>query len=280
MKQFFPQKEWMQFWKKRKKTTHKGENGRVLVIGGSEAYAGAPILSSVGALRSGADLVTLAAPARVVCSANAYCPDILGKNTNNYITDGDVHSLKKMGFVSDAVLIGNGLSQKSIPSIRKLISYFIQNNVPLVLDATSFDALQKMNNEKLDNCILLPHPKEFERWTGINVTEKNSSERKKILNEIIGKKRMVINLKDNQSVIASPHFSYVNKTGNQGMTKGGFGDVLAGVTAGLWAQGMGAFASASCAAWLNGKMSGQQKQKKWFGYIASDLLESIRDWKK
>ncbi|MDZ4256939.1 MAG: NAD(P)H-hydrate dehydratase, partial [archaeon] len=100
--------------------------------------------------------------------------------------------------------------------------------------------------------------------------------RKKRVRDMIGKNDLVINLKDWRSVIVGGTKTYINKTGNPGMTKGGFGDVLAGFTASFWAQGMPPFEAAACAAWLNGRMSDRLKRKKWYGYIASDILEEAR----
>ncbi len=276
-----PQKIWAQSWTRRPARMHKGLNGKVLVIGGSPSYSGAPILASVAALRSGCGLVTLAAPEKIVHACNAYCPDIIGHPLRGlYIRSPFVGELVDLARQYDVVLVGNGAGKKAVPALKKIIRILIQNNTQLVLDATAFDALKGMKNIRLHNCILLPHVGEFERWKKINVKKMSMVQRKQLLKKMIGTTQLVINLKDYHSVIVSPSFSYVNRTGNPGMSKGGFGDVLAGLTAGLWAQGMGAFSSAVCAAWLNGKMSDELKKKKWYGHIASDLLNEIKKWNK
>ena len=275
---FSPQKAIEELWGNRPKTAHKSQNGHVLVVGGSPEYAGAPILASVAALESGAGMVTLAAPAKVVLAAQTFCPDIMGfPLKGDYLSGVQESALLRIAAKADVVLIGNGAGKKAIPLLKKLIPKLMRNNTQLVLDATAFDALSQKGN--LNNCILLPHVGEFERWQKTKIKKMSFSARVKLLKKIIGTKKIVINLKDWRSVIASCHYSYINKTGNAGMGKAGMGDVLAGLTAGFWSQGMGAFSSTASAAWLNGKMSEKMKGRKWYGYIANDLLEEIKKMK-
>lgn len=277
---FNPEREISQIWSQRKGASHKGNHGRVLVVGGSPAYGGAPILASMGVLRGGGDLVTLAAPEAIVESANAHFPDIIGSPLSGlYIKSRHVSNIRSLARENDVVLVGNGAGEQSLPALKKLIPLLVKDNAKLVLDAHAFHAMRggKMG---LRNCICLPHVKEFELWTKQDVRALSMPARVTLLQQMIGERDMVINLKDWKSVIVSPHYSYINSTGNPGMTKGGFGDVLAGFTASFWAQGMGAFASAACAAWLNGKCADALKSKKWFGYIARDIGEEVNEMKR
>src|SRR3990167_9367817 len=93
----------------RKKTSHKGENGRALIIGGSEDYVGAVTLAGLAALRSGCDLVTIAAPEKTAWAVNCYSPDLIThkvKGANFSIK----HAKEMVKYADrfDATLIGNG----------------------------------------------------------------------------------------------------------------------------------------------------------------------------
>lgn len=280
MASFHPEKTIRKTWSRRPKNTHKGQNGRVLVVGGSPEYAGAPILASVAALRAGADLVTFAGPEKVVQAGNAFCPDVRGMPLHgSHLTESSVPALQKKAREFDVILLGNGIGKKGIPALAELISRLEKDGARMVLDAAAFDALARLKRNP-ENAIYLPHVGEFARWTGMDVRTKSLTARQILLRKMIGKNQQVINLKDWRSILVSCHYRYENHTGNPGMSKGGFGDVLAGLTAGFWAQGMGAFSAAACAAWLNGKMADGLHSKKGCSYLASDLLDEITRWKK
>ncbi len=214
-------------------------------------------------------------------ACNAFCPDIIGHPWKGKdLNASTIRDLVSFSRSFDVVLVGNGIEKNQTRYLRPLIEKLLALHPCVVLDATAFDALDfPLHMKSNPQAILLPHVGEFKRWSGIDVRKLKINARMKLLRKIIGKNNLVINLKDWQSVIAGKNFAYVNHTGNPGMAKGRFGDVLAGLTSGFWAQGMGAFDAASCAAWLNGKMGDTLKEKKWYGYIASDLLDEIKNWK-
>lgn len=277
---FNPEREITQSWTRRPKTTHKGQVGKVLVIGGSPEYAGAPALAAIAALRSGAGYVTLAAPRKTVEACHSLFPEIVGVPlSGKRLSPSHASKLLELASYHSVVLVGNGTGKKEMGALKKIVSLLIARKTRLVLDAGAFDLLARSNIE-LNNCILLPHVGEFKRWTEMDVRDFPFSSRVELLKKIIGERKVVINLKDWKSVIVSCHFSYINQTGNAGMSKAGSGDVLAGLTAGFWAQGMGAFSATACAAWLNGKMGDNLKSQKWYGYIARDLMEELGRWKK
>ena len=253
---------------KRKAASHKGDNGKVLVIGGSKDYAGAVALAGLAALRSGVDWVTIAAPEKVGWAINSLSPDLVVKK---YKGDDfcasrakDILNFEK-GF--DAVLIGNGIGMHARSFVKK---YVKETKKPIVIDA---DALKHVRLQDVKNAILTPHKGEFDIL--LKNSKLNKSNYKKFL------KNNIILLKGRIDEIISKNKTYYNKTGNAGMTKAGTGDVLAGLCVGYLGQGLSLLQSAVNAAYFNGLAGGiLLKKKKGFTYLASDLVEEIRRIRK
>jgi NAD(P)H-hydrate epimerase len=258
---------------KRDKDSHKGENGYVLVIGGSRDYVGAPFLAAkaIGALRSGSDLVAVAAPEKVAWAINCLSPDLVtyklkGEDLglNNY------NEIIKLIDKFDVILIGNGIGLKASTKklVDKLIKYINKSGKSLVIDA---DGLKIINLNKINNAVLTPHRRELDVLLK-NSKIKNSN---KSIQESINDN--VILIKSKVDTIISRNKVIYNKTGNEGMTVGGTGDVLAGLVAGFVSQGMSLFDAACSAAYFNGIAGNKLKKKYGYSFIASDLLDEIRD---
>jgi len=251
---------------KRSSKSHKGDNGKVLVIGGSKDYVGAVALSGLAALRSGVDWVTIAAPEKVGYAINALSPDLVVKK---YKGDDFCASRAKdiLKFEKDfnAVLIGNGIGDAK-PFVKK---YIKGTKKPLVIDA---DALKHIKLQDVRNAILTPHHNEFK------ILLKNSNLNKNNFKKHISNN--IILLKGATDEIITTSKTYYNKTGNPGLTKAGTGDVLAGLCLGFLGQGLSLLQSAINAAYFNG-LAGDilLKKKKGFTYLASDLVEEIKNIK-
>ncbi len=256
--------------KPRKKSSHKGDNGTVLVIGGSEDYVGAPALVGMGALavlRSGADLVTVAAPEKVAWAINSLSPDLITKKIKcaNF-SPKDVPEVLELASKADIVEIGNGIA--FTPGAREFMKQFIaQYHRPMIIDAA---ALRVIRLEDVSGCVLLPHAMELKSLL------ENSNIREKELQMHLGSNVLV---KKGHPVteIISKDKKVVSSTGNAGMTHGGTGDVLAGIVAGLMAQGNEAFVSACAGVFVNGKVGDLLRKKMGFGYLASDLVVKLPD---
>ena len=254
--------------KPRLRTSHKGDNGVVLVIGGSEDYIGAPALvgmSALAVLRSGADLVYVAAPSKVAWAVNCISPDLITRKIecSNFAAK-NVGEVVKLSENVDVVEIGNGIAftpgakefmQKVIARVRK----------PMVIDAA---ALRVIRIQDVRNSVLLPHAKEFE------VLLKNSGLTEKNVQKHLGSNVLVIKGHP-KTIIMSKNKTAFNKTGNAGMTHGGTGDVLAGIVSGLMAQGNDLFTSAKIATYVNGKAGEMLYKNMGFGYLASDLVKTF-----
>ncbi len=253
-------------FKKRAKQSHKGDFGRVLIIGGSKDYVGAVTLAGLACFATGVDLITIAAPEKVAWAINCKELDFITKKF-----DGDYFQLKyankiiKLAKDFDAVLIGPGLGLKSKKFAKKIVKNIKK---PKVVDA---DAIKAITPKDVKNTILTPHEKEFEIF--YRKLPKNIKEKTTLIKKIVNDN--VILLKGNTDIIVSKDKIKYNKTGNPGMTVAGTGDVLAGLCTGILAQTKKLFESAYYAAYINGKIGDYLFRKKGYSFKASDFIDLI-----
>ena len=270
--------------KKRKRDTHKGVYGHVLVVAGSAGMTGAAYLSSEAALISGAGLVTLAIPKslnpvmqrKLIEVMTLPLPQTKDKSLAYACYDEIIAFTKK----ADCVLIGPGLSQNKQTQI--LIRSLIKNiKLPMVLDADALNALAgHLNILSTANCqlstIITPHPGEMARLTKLKVSF-ISSNKKNVAKKFAAEYNVTTVLKGYRTVVASPkNMFYINKTGNPGMASAGCGDVLSGVIAALLASGMGPFKAARLGVYVHG-LAGDIAAKKTgeISLRARDLLRFL-----
>jgi len=251
--------------KKRKLSSHKGQNGIVTVIGGSREYTGAVYLAaqSIASLRLGMDLVYVCCPEKVAYSINKLSPDLITvKLKGDYLSIKHFKIIKEYIDKSDVILIGNGISEqnKTKRLINKIIKKYRYKRK--VIDA---DALKIIKIQEIDNAILTPHSKEFE------ILLKNSKLKKNYREYL---KNNVILLKGKEDYVISKDKIKIIKGGNPGMSVGGTGDVLAGICAGF-AFLTDLFNAAVLAPSLNKKIGDKLKKKFGYGFIASDFLREI-----
>lgn len=275
----------------RKKDSHKGENGRVLIIGGSEKYAGAPALSGLAALRAGCDIVRIAAPEKVAWAINILTPDLITeKLPGKELSARHYKKIVALAKKADIVLIGPGLGTVRIEVINNLLKTFSKKKIPCVVDA---DALKIAKIKNLRGAIITPHRGEFELFLKNNgknvfsglteagrkkkVNEKENIKKiRKVLDELFSNNNVLL-LKGPTDLIISKNQTVVSRGGNAGMTVGGTGDVLAGICAGYLAQTKSLFDSAVLASQeckRIGELLGR-KNKFGVGFIASDFLDEI-----
>lgn len=252
--------------KKRGISSHKGQNGIVLIIAGSKEFTGAAYLAvkAISSLRTGIDLAILACPEKVAWAINKLSPDLVTKKLKgDYLTLKHYKKIQTFINRADIFLIGNGISQQK--QTKQLIKKIIKNNKEKkkVIDA---DAITALSLNEIDNAIITPHAREFE------ILLKNSRLTKKNYRKHL--KNNVILLKGPIDFIISKNKIKTNKTGNAGMTVGGTGDILAGITAGL-AFKTTLFNAAYLAAKTTGKIGDKLKKTFDYNYIASDFLSLI-----
>ena len=276
---------------KRRKESKKGDNGEVLIIGGSEDYIGCLVLAGLAALRAGVDWITIAAPEKVAWAINCLTPDLITKKIKGSFFSKK-HALEIINLANkfDAVLIGNGIGQKKeTKTFLKIITKKIKKFK--VIDA---DGIKAVSLNEIDNSIIIPHLKEFETFllnSGINkkvikniIKEKNISKKTFLIKEIFEHHKLrnnILILKGSIDIIISSNKIFYNKTGNPGMTKGGTGDVLAGLAVGFLAQSKDLLQSAINATYINGLIGDiLLKRKKGYSFIASDMVEEIKKFLK
>jgi len=262
--------------KDRRKFSHKGTFGHALVVAGSSGMAGASVLSSKAALRSGAGLVTVHGPAANRVILQTANPEVIFQSdeNNDYITA--INSLENY----NAIAIGPGIGTNT--ETKDLVNTFlIKINNPCVMDADALNiiSLQKYLLQHIPkNSILTPHPKEFDRMFGVS----NSSYDRIMLARQASKVHgLIIILKMANTLIALPNGKlYFNSTGNSGMATAGSGDVLTGILAGLLAQGYSPEDAAKIGVYLHGKAGDlalgiQSKESLIAGDIISFLGEAF-----
>ncbi len=259
---------------KRLANSHKGQNGSVLIVGGSIDYHGAPILAGLGALYSGADMVYLYVPeCNFDVTRSMYSDFIVKKYPGEYLTERYAANIIDFAKNCDSILIGPGLSgdEKVIAGVCEIIKNL---HIPTVLDADAIDSLKKIEKFPLQQQVVItPHHNEFRNLIDREI-EVNETDSKSVilLRSISMDLHINVLLKGKLDFISSEEGNVeINETGNAGMTVGGTGDVLAGLTATLLAQGMEGFDAARCAAYLNGKAGDSLYKKKGYCFSASDL---------
>lgn len=250
--------EYLKKIKKPAKNSRKGDNGRVLIIGGSKTYHGAPILSVMIASKL-VDLVYFFS-----VKSNTKLVEKMKLKVRTFINPSE-KNLEKYISNSDSVLIGPGLekTRKNEVMTNWLLHKFKEKK--FILDAGAFSMIKpKLLSE---NCLLTPHSGEFRDFFKKEANEKN-------VKTLSKKHKSVIVLKGNPDVVAGPSDIKINKTGNPGMTKGGTGDILAGLIAGLAANN-DLFVSAAAGVFVNGMAGDKLYNTKGTYYSAEDLLDEI-----
>lgn len=239
----------------RKKDGHKGDFGKVLVVGGAVGYTGAPYLTASAAVRSGCGLVYLGVPesiweietVRCVSAMPFPLADRRGRLSRRALPEL-LERLKGCGVLA----LGPGLGRGE--SVRQLVLEVLrQTEKPVVLDADGINALEghidSLDSRRGRVTILTPHGGEFAR-----IGENPASDPVGAARAFARKHGCVLVLKGHRTVTAGPEGNVlVNTTGNSGLAKGGSGDVLTGLIASLLAQGAGPVMAAAGAVWIHGR---------------------------
>ena len=259
----------------RKLNSRKGDNGKVLVVGGSYMYHGAPILSSLAALRTGADLVYTAVPKVNAQATRAASPDLIViPLADSKLTRGSVNKL--LGQIPagiDSAAIGMGLAVENIEALKLLIKSLIEQDVRLSLDASALrkDILPIIKGK---NTLVTPHAGEFERLFGEKISD-NKKTRISTVEKYAKKNSITILLKGMDDIITDGATTFINSKKTPAMTVGGTGDVLSGIVASMMSRNRHVIEAAASAAFLNGQ-AGKVIQKQFGTHmVASDLIDVL-----
>jgi len=259
----------------RKSISRKGDNGIVLVVGGSYIYHGAPILSSIAALRCGTDLVYTSVPKINVSATRAISPNLIViPLVDQKLTRGAVHKL--LGVIPrnlDSATIGMGLAIQEKNALLLLVKSLLDRDVRLSLDASALipEILPLLSDK---NVVVTPHAGEFKRLFGV-VPPNSEKERISLVEKNAKDNGITILLKGSTDVISNGKKTFLYTKKIPAMTVGGTGDVLSGLTAGMLAKNRNALESAAVATFING-LAGEAVQKKFGLHMTSmDLLDEI-----
>ena len=265
---------------RRRPDGHKGTFGRVSITGGSIGLTGAPVLASRGAARCGSGLIFLGVPESIYPVTAASCLEVMPSplsDQNGRISSRAFFQILERLNSCDAGLIGPGLgrSQELSLLVCKLLE---QTAVPLVLDADGLYAVKdrkellRQRQEKGLVTILTPHEGEF-AYLGGDL----SLGRRRAALRFAERYGCILALKGPATVTASPDGRvYINTTGNNGMAKGGSGDVLAGMVLSFLGQGMEPVEAAALAVYLHGLAGDLCRDRLGeYGMLPGDLAEEI-----
>ena len=259
----------------RKSSSRKGDNGKVLVVGGSYMYHGAPILSSLAALKTGADLVYTCVPKINVQSTRAVSPNLIViPLVDSKLTRGAVNKLLGQIPVDlDSATIGMGLSIQDPEALKLLVKSLLDRDVRLSLDATALVSyiLPLLSGK---NVVVTPHAGEFKKMFG-EAPPDSKKARITMVEKFAKDHSITILLKGPTDIISNGTKTYINPTNTPGMTVGGTGDILSGIIAGMLARNRNALESAVISAYFNG-LAGKSTQKKLGSHMtATDLLDAL-----
>ena len=259
----------------RKSASRKGNNGIVLVIGGSYIYHGAPILSSLAALRCGTDLVYTSVPKINVTPTRAISPNLIViPLVDQKLTLGAVKKL--VGALPrnlHSATIGMGLAIQEKNSLLHLVESLLNRDVRLSLDASALipEVLPLLANK---NVVVTPHAGEFKRLFG-DAPSDSKNERIQLVEKHALDNGITILLKGPTDIISDGNTTYLCQKNTPAMTVGGTGDVLSGLVAGLLSNNRNSLESAAAAAFICG-LTGKQVQEKLGLHMTSmDLIDAI-----
>ncbi len=247
-------------------TSHKGENGSVLVVGGSHLYVGAPRLAALGALKAGADLVFLLTVEEVPRED----PNIIYVPVDGPYVEPSELDVAPWDRI-DAVVVGPGLDGANTRGIVRRVAE--EHEGPIIVDA---DGLRGVSDLDLDErFILTPHPGELAREFDVEVPN-DMKGRAEVAARVASYHGCTVVITGYVDVIASPEEEIrYNVTGSPGMTVGGTGDVLAGVIGAMASVLEDPFEAACVGAFLVGAAGQRAERKKSYGFTATDVADGV-----
>ncbi|MBC5825408.1 MAG: NAD(P)H-hydrate dehydratase [Candidatus Eremiobacteraeota bacterium] len=251
--------------------------GDVVIIGGSAQYAGAPVLTALGAQHAGAGYVTVACPA---AAASAVGHHLLEQIVAPWPDTSDVETvvgaLLEITRHAGTVVIGPGLGREE--TTQRIVRRFIEQTTrPLVVDADGLFAIAGHTDVlRGKKAVLTPHDGEFTRLLGEH-SQDAIANRMKAADDFAALLDVTLLLKGPRSIIATKEASYVNLTGNELLATAGTGDVLSGMIAAVMAAGCSARQSAAIAAYWHGIAADYLLHENKHSIVASDIARSLQD---
>ncbi len=257
------------FYPVRARQVRKGDFGRVIIAGGSSRYAGCLAFNALSALRSGADLSIVVAPRRAADIVAGYSPDLITAPCDSPFPDPKIVGEMLEG--ADALVIGCGV-ERTREAHRALISIIERCQTPIVADAEALHALApKPGISRGKQMLLTPNAGEYRTLSGA-VWPGSLEERESAVKALAKRYRSTVIVKGALDFISDGDQVAIDGEGSPYLTKGGYGDILAGVASALLARDHTPFDAARVAAYLTGRAGKMAGQKYGEGTLASDAL--------
>ena len=249
--------------------SHKGDHGEVLVLGGGP-YTGAPTLAARAALRTGADLVRVACPEGIAREVQGFGEDLIVRPfPGDHLVPGHVQRVAGLAAEHDVVVLGPGLGdhEETLEAVRSFLGTY---EGTAVVDADALSVVPEV--ETGATLVCTPHQGELLAMGG--ETSEDWRERADLVERFAADLGHVLLVKGAYDVVSDGERTRVNRTGNPGMTVGGTGDVLAGVTGAL-ACVLAPEHAAAVAAFANGRAGDAVVEERGFGLLATDLIDAL-----
>lgn len=260
---------------RRKKDAHKGDAGRVLVIGGGP-YTGAPAFAGMAAMRSGVDLVFVSTPEPAATPVSIYSPNLIVRPlAGEVLSEEHVETLIGQMRHCDVVAIGPGLggADETLAAVRQIVK---RCGKPMVIDADAIAAVGGSPGVLRGKTgVITPHAGEFKKLTGKTLPEDDLDRRAEMVRIAARSTGFTILLKGPVDVISDGTRVKLNRVHNDAMTVGGTGDVLMGIVSGMIAQKATPFAAARIAAFTNGLAGNLAFEERSYGLLTTDIIEKI-----
>ena len=254
---------------RRARSSHKGRNGRLLIVGGDLGMGGAALMAAEAAARSGAGLISLVTRPAHVPAALVRVPEVM---THGVTSVGALAPLLEQ---ADVVVAGPGLGQNAWG--QQMLQAVVTCGKPLVLDADALNLLCQWGIERFrrDDWVLTPHPGEAARLLACSI-EELQRDRFAGIQHLQSRCGGSVILKGAGSLITNGDAMYLCNKGNPGMAAGGMGDVLSGIIGALRAQGLSPVDAARIGVYLHAmaadKVAGKQGER---GMVATDLVDQL-----
>ena len=255
-------------------SSKKGDNGIVLIVGGSRFYHGAPVLSSMAALRSGSDIVYTAVPRSIIVSVRSFSPNIIAiPMSDDKLTVGSAKRL--LGMIPKrphTAAIGMGMSVGRMEALYSLINDLKSGGTKLLLDSSALlpSVLREISGT---DTIITPHAGEYKRIFGENPGT-DEKERITSVYKYAKEYHITILLKGYTDIISNGDSIAINKIHNCAMTVGGTGDILSGLTAGILTK-MKSYEASILGVYFNGLAGNLAYNRLGLHIVATDLLEYL-----
>ncbi len=257
------------FYPARQSSVRKGDFGRVIIAGGSSRYTGCLAFNALAALRAGADLAIVVAPRRAADIVAGYSPDLITAPCDSPFPDPKV--VQEMLDGADALVVGSGV-ERTREAHMALLSIVEKCQTPIVADAETLHALAlKPSIGRRTHMLLTPNAGEYRTLAG-EVWPESKEERKVAVKALAKRYNSTVIVKGALDFISNGDRVAIDKEGSPFLTKGGYGDLLAGAAGALLARGHSPFDAARAVAYLVGRAGEMAAQKRGEGTLASDVL--------